>query len=303
MLINRRSFVLTGAALAATPLATLATPQAAAAPVEAVPLTAAEVVRRIQAHVGIPWMTTTVDRIVAGSPDTPVKAIATTMMATLDVLERAAADGRNMIITHEPTFYSHQDTTQDLLTDPTYRYKTDFIVDHNLVVFRFHDHWHRMAPDGINVGMIRELGWEKNVIPGQPRGFIFPPTPLADFVNRMAAKLNAHSMRIVGDPTLPIQRVSASWGYASLMPDMIKILARPDIDLLIVGETREWEMVEYVADQVTSGLGKALILLNHVVSEQAGMKYCVEWLKPFLPEVSIAFVPTKEPFWSIPQLR
>ena len=146
MLINRRSFVLTGAALAASPLATLATPQAAAAPVEAVPLTAAEVVRRIQAHVGMPWMTTTVDRIVAGSPDTPVKAIATTMMATLDVLERAAADGRNMIITHEPTFYSHQDTTQDLLTDPTYRYKTDFIADHNLVVFRFHDHWHRMAP-------------------------------------------------------------------------------------------------------------------------------------------------------------
>ena len=48
-----------------------------------------------------------VDNIIAGSADTPVKGIATTMMATLDVMQRAAAAGRNMEITHESTFYSH----------------------------------------------------------------------------------------------------------------------------------------------------------------------------------------------------
>ena len=39
-----------------------------------------------------------------------MQGIATTMMATLDVMKRAAAAGKNMVITHEPTFYSHQDT-------------------------------------------------------------------------------------------------------------------------------------------------------------------------------------------------
>jgi hypothetical protein len=54
----------------------------------------------------------------------------------------------------------------------------------------------------------------------------------------------------------------------------------PHIDLVIVGETREWELVEFIEDQISAGARKALIVLNHVVSEQAGMEYCAEWLRP-----------------------
>src|SRR5882724_1863834 len=71
------------------------------------PLTAAQVIERIQKHVGLEWKKDTVDTFKAGDPDTPVTGIAVTMMATLDVLKRAAAAGDNLIITHEPTFYSH----------------------------------------------------------------------------------------------------------------------------------------------------------------------------------------------------
>ena len=28
------------------------------------------------------------------------------------------------------------------------------------------------------------------------------------------------------------------------------------------------------------------------------MKYCAEWLKGFIPEVPIEFVPASEPFWA-----
>jgi hypothetical protein len=35
-----------------------------------------------------------------------------------------------------------------------------------------------------------------------------------------------------------------------------------------------------------------------VVSEQAGMKYCAEWLRGFIKEVPIEFIPAVEPFWS-----
>jgi len=48
---------------------------------------------------------------------------------------------------------------------------------------------------------------------------------------------------------------------------------------------------------ITSGRKKALIVLGHVLSEQAGMKYCAEWLKTFIPEVPVEFVPAREPFW------
>jgi hypothetical protein len=35
-----------------------------------------------------------------------------------------------------------------------------------------------------------------------------------------------------------------------------------------------------------------------VLSEQAGMKYCEEWLKNFVTEVPVRFIAAPEPFWS-----
>lgn len=260
-------------------------------------ITAGEVIDRIKKNVGIPWREQTVDRIIAGSPDTPVKGIATTMMATLDVVQRAVAAGRNLVITHEPTFYSHPDTVDQIANDATYQFKLDFMRRNNMVSFHFHDHWHGHKPDGIAAGMARELGWEKNVDPQNPRLFTFAPVPLVRFARDMESRLKIRTMRVVGDPQMPVTRAVASWGYVSQFPG-IPLLARPDIDVLIVGETREWEVVEYAQDMITSGKKKALILLGHVVSEQAGMKYCAEWLKTFVSEVPIEFIPAAEPFWT-----
>src|SRR5882724_7492831 len=77
-------------------------------------LTAGQVIERIKTNVGIPWRAQTVDNLIAGSAETVVKGIATTMMATLDVVQRASAAGRNMVITHESTFFSHQDKTDGI---------------------------------------------------------------------------------------------------------------------------------------------------------------------------------------------
>jgi putative NIF3 family GTP cyclohydrolase 1 type 2 len=126
--------------------------------------------------------------------------------------------------------------------------------------------------------------------------FNFPGTPLAQFAKEMETKLKIRTMRVLGDPKLPVKRVIASWGYVSQTPG-IPYFARPDVDVLVVGETREWELVEYAQDAITSGQKKGLIVLGHVVSEQAGMKRCAEWLKEFIKEIPIEFVAASEPFW------
>ena len=64
-------------------------------------ITVGEVIARIKSHVGVPWHEQTVDNLLTGDPETPVQGIATTMMATLEVVERCAAQGKNMIVTHE----------------------------------------------------------------------------------------------------------------------------------------------------------------------------------------------------------
>src|SRR5262245_20177782 len=257
---SRRAFLLASMGLAAS---RIARPQAAQTP------TAGQVIERIKANVGIPWRAQTVDNIIAGAAETPVKGIATTMMATQDVVRRAAASGKNMVITHESTFFSHQDRTEELLQDPTYQFKLDFLNKNNMVVFHFHDHWHGRHPDGIATGMIRELGWEKNVDPQNPRMFTFPATPLVRFVKDIETKLKIRTMRVVGDPQLSVRRVIASWGNVSQMPG-IPFFARPDIDVLVLGETHEWELVEYAQDTIALGQRKALIVLGHVASEEAG---------------------------------
>ena len=261
------------------------------------PLTAGAVIERIKAQVGVPWRTETVDRVVAGDASTPVVGIATTMMATLDVLERASAAGKNFVITHEPTFYLHQDTTADIKDDPTLRFKQDFIREHKMVVFRFHDHWHARKPDGIATGMTEQLGWEKNADPADPRRFTFAGETLLSLSQSMAKKLNARTMRVIGDPNLPVKRVVASWGYAS-RERAIPVFAGADVDLMIIGETREWELVEYAQDSITAGNRKGLIQIGHVLSEQGGMVFCAQWLKGFVPEVPVEFVAAREPFWS-----
>src|ERR1035441_1162039 len=84
--VSRRQFAATATAAAAGLL-----PQFASA----ADLTARQVIDRIRANVGVPWAEKTVDTFKAGNPDTPVKGIATTCMATLDLLQRAAAAGKN----------------------------------------------------------------------------------------------------------------------------------------------------------------------------------------------------------------
>jgi putative NIF3 family GTP cyclohydrolase 1 type 2 len=287
--ISRRNFIIAGSALLAAPLA-----KAQQTPT---PFTTGQLVERIRKHVGVPWRATTVDRILAGNAETVIQGIAVTMMATLDVLERAVAAGKNMIITHEPTFYLHQDTTADIHDDPTLKYKLDFIRKNNIAIFRFHDHWHAHHPDGIAIGMMEELGWQKNVDPADSKRFLFASESLAQFCQGIQTRLNVRTMRVVGKPTMPVKRVVASWGAADRLTT-IPLFARPDVDVLVVGEAREWELVEYAQDSITAGNQKALIVLGHVVSEQGGMKYCTEWLKSFVTEVPIEFVPANEPFWN-----
>jgi hypothetical protein len=94
-----------------------------------------------------------------------------------DVRQRAAA-GRNIAVTHEPTFYSHQDNIDQLKDDPVYGFKTDFIRRNSMVSFHFHDHWHRRSQDRIAFGMARELGWDKFVDTDNPRLFTIPQTSL-----------------------------------------------------------------------------------------------------------------------------
>jgi putative NIF3 family GTP cyclohydrolase 1 type 2 len=287
---------------AAVMLALFATPAVFAdgdeAAKQSATLTAAQVIDRIKANVGVPWMAQTVDTFKAGDPSTPITGIATTMMATFDVLQRAAAANRNLIVTHEPTFYGHQDQTTELETekDPTYAAKQDFIAKHHLVVWRFHDHWHQRRPDGILAGMVKALGWASNQRPDDPSVFTMKATTLQSLAADIRTKLDAKTLRVVGDPQLKVTAVALSPGFGGY-PNNRRLLQMPDVQVVVIGEAHEWEAIEHAADASAAGLPKALIAIGHIPSEQAGMDECARWLRTFVTEVPVDFIPAKDPFW------
>ncbi len=97
--ISRRTFALLAGTAGTGPLALMG----------AEPLTAQLVAERIQSELGGEWPAAGPDGFKAGEPSTVVKGIATTSMATLDVLKQAVKTNANLILTYEPTFYGRQD--------------------------------------------------------------------------------------------------------------------------------------------------------------------------------------------------
>jgi len=262
-------------------------------------ITARELVAEIQKQVGVEWKKDTVDTFKAGNPDTPVTGVAVTMMATMDVLERASAKGLNFVITHEPTFYAHLDTPEGVPeSDPVWTEKRAFIEKHGMIVWRFHDHWHMRRPDGIEAGNIRALGWEKFQRPDNQYLFVIPETTLKELAREVATKLGSPMLRVVGDPEMKVLKVGFSPGAAGSERE-IRALEQDDVQVLMVGETREWETVEYAADAVSQHRPKALIVIGHIPSEQPGMEECARWLQGFVKTVPVEFVPAKQPFWTL----
>jgi len=260
------------------------------------PLTAQKIVDKVKQHVTCPWQEQTVDTFKTGDPNTPVTGVAVTFMATYDVLKQAAQQGCNFIITHEPTFYHGQDDTSQLDPDPVIEAKRKFIKDNNLTIWRFHDYIHQTEPDGIVAGMVQLFGW-KSFQNDNLRFELPKPMSLQQFVTSLKGKFARSVIRVVGDPGMQFTKFGFAPGASGSVMQM-KMLQGDDIEVLIAGETREWETVEYVRDAKDMGRNKALILLGHSISEEAGMKHCSEWLKSFVDDVPIKFIPAGDPFWT-----
>ncbi len=273
---------------------------AASATPRPAPLTARQVIERIQKNVGVPWQAETVDTFKAGDASAVVTGVVTTMFPTFKVLQAAAASGKNLIICHEPVFYDHFDQAAELVKegDSVLARKKAFIEQNGLIVWRFHDHWHARRPDGLLQGVVRALGWEKLQDAADPKLFHLPPTRLSDLATELEARLCTLVVRVVGKPDLALSAIALLPGAEDSIEQM-RALARPEVDAAVIGEAREWETVEYARDAVDEGRPKALIILGHVPSEEAGMEECARWLRAFVTEVSVEFVPSGLPYWVV----
>ncbi|MEQ8554177.1 MAG: Nif3-like dinuclear metal center hexameric protein [Cyclobacteriaceae bacterium] len=259
--------------------------------------TADEVIDQIKDNLTCDWSEETVDTYKGGHGAMRVTGIATTFLANMDVLKSAKEKGLNLIITHEPTFYDHRDNTDRYGDDPIVKAKQQYIEDNNLIVWRFHDHWHRTSPDGIYKGMTARLQFDQYSRDGSQIYYDLPTMTLKDLGLKLEKQFDQSTIRVVGDLEMEVSQVALVLGAAGANRQ-INSLQREDVEVVIVGEVPEWETVEYIRDATSLGRRKALIMLGHANSEEGGMEYCAEWLKTFINGVPIEFIPAGDPFWS-----
>lgn len=238
----------------------------------------------------------TVDQLRSGSMDQEVSGIVTTMFPTVEVIEQTAKAGANFIIAHETPFYNNEDETDWLQKDDAYQHKLALLNKHKIAIWRFHDYWHRHQPDGIIMGNLKKLGWEKYYDANNPRLLTLPqPMSLEAIATHTKEKLGISTVRVVGDLNQDCRTLYLAFGYMDSRMQ-IGAIQQYKPDLILSGETREWETVERVRDGRQMGQKTSLMVLSHAVSEEAGMEYAAQWLEPRVPGVKITHIASTNPF-------
>ena len=302
--ISRRRFVQIAGTAAVAPFPLRG--QGAAGP------TAQTLVQRLQSALGGEWIADGRDGFKAGDPNTPVKGIATTAMATVNVLRQASEAGANLIVTYEPTFFGRQDGPPAPAPasaqgrgrggfrglspdDPVYQAKKAFIEKDGLVVFRLHDNWQSRKESDMTAALAEALGWGEYRVRPDDALYEVPAASAEQTVALIREKLNLRGgLRAVGDRTAVVRRVLLFPGF---MTPATMWARYTEADLTITGEVREWENTLYAADMFTAGEKRGLVTIGRVVSEDPGMRACAEWLRTVVKEVPVRWIPAGDLYW------
>jgi putative NIF3 family GTP cyclohydrolase 1 type 2 len=270
--------------------------------------TAGSIVERLKQARGGAWKEGGLDGFVAGDPQTAVRGIAVTAWPSLDSLRKAVDLGCNMVVSAESPFYARplgkvesgspaQAVAAQLRADPTWTGKQAFIAEHGLCLYRLSDNLVSPKDDLLADGIADALGWRRYDRAGDPRRFDIPRSTLGRVAKQVKRRLGVNGgMRMIGDAGLPISRVLVVPGRI----DPVAVVKQlPEVDLLIAGDLREWELVEYFHDSQETAQPKALIAVGRILSEQAATVAIASWIR------SIAGMPVRpimveDPYWRLP---
>jgi putative NIF3 family GTP cyclohydrolase 1 type 2 len=252
--------------------------------------TVGEIIDTFIAQVPSAPIVNTVDTIKVGSRDSVVTGVITTMFTTIEIIRKAIELKANLIIPHEPTFFSGQDDTDYLQEDPVFRAKYDLMEKNGITLWRNHDHVHRMQDDGVRIGVVEELGWKEYYQPKSPI-LTIPKTDLKGLINHIKSKMNVPAMRYVGDLNQTCSKVLLLPGAVGGRNQITRIMEhKPDV--LVCGESNEWETPEYVRAANEIGIKLSMVEIGHSASEEGGSEFVKNWLNQHMPSLPVYHIPS-----------
>ncbi|MEN2283394.1 Nif3-like dinuclear metal center hexameric protein [Algoriphagus sp. SE2] len=231
----------------------------------------------------------TVDTLKSGNRDQQVTGIVTTMFATLTVIRKAIELNANFIIVHEPTFYNHLDETAWLDGEPVYEFKKNLLEEHGIAVWRNHDYVHRLQIDGVQKGVVDELGW--NDYYQQNAVLNLPETTLRNLITHIKEKMEVPALRYVGNLDQKASKILLLPGAIGGRRQ-IELIMQEKPDVLICGESPEWETPEYVRNANEMGEKLGLIVIGHSASEEGGSEFMKSWIEENVQGIAVYHIPS-----------
>jgi putative NIF3 family GTP cyclohydrolase 1 type 2 len=250
----------------------------------------------------------------AGNSQTVVKGVVVCYAPTVEVLRRAGAEGRNLIISREHPFFLHGGLNYGYTTggleaalkdDRVVQGKREIINTNGLMVYRFGAAWDNFRPHAQSAALAKALGlapinWQ---VSDRSRGVIcnLPRTGLAALSQTAADKLKALSCRIVGDPASDVTRVAVLAGETDPKEALAELLSDPKIDGIVAGAGGVVDEVDgaisWFQDLIASGRKIAMLAIGYGPSQDPGGADMAQWVRTVLPDFPVEWWPVSDPSW------
>ncbi|MCB2013432.1 MAG: Nif3-like dinuclear metal center hexameric protein [Sphingobium sp.] len=288
-------------------------------------MTAWEIVNRVYAMLGVqpthaayediitplaPEMYGAIEGLLTVDSHIPVSGILVANEPSVDAIRLAIEMGRNCIISRQHPYYLYGsgwskglEKRLEIAKDPVVQAKRKLIEDNRLVIIRLASLWDTARPKWFSSALARTLGWQPEPVdPDDDWSVVYcdiPGTTLTELAQNASSTLQAHALRITGDPKLPVSRVGVIHGFAFPTLVLSHALKDPDVDALVVGSTPEVDYcTTYVRDAIAQGRQIGMVQVGYEKSDYPGAVEVAEWLKPAFPGIPVDVQPqTKELVW------
>jgi putative NIF3 family GTP cyclohydrolase 1 type 2 len=240
----------------------------------------------------------TVDRFITGKPETIVKKLGTCWMSNWETCRKAIDSGVNVLITHEPTFYTHRDlndvpgflqrspefTKEQYITQ--IEKKKKWINDNGLVIIRNHDTLDALQERGIPFAFGQFLGFKNSDIISSRtyyNVYKFEKQSASSFASKLAGKLRElgqPGVAFYGDPAREVASVGIGTGWICDPMDYADL--KPDVFIAIDDVVKTHIQTVFAADT-----GHPLIVINHGTSEEMGMRSLNQIIKEKYPDIEV----------------
>ena len=224
-----------------------------------------------------------VDCCHAGNPECEVQKIGVCFAATPEVLRQAAAWGAQLLITHEPTYYTPLNEFQpSFLTNQ----KKDLVESTGITIYRYHNSLHFRGEDMVSRTFLEKMGWE-GVFDGQLKFTLAAPLSPAQVIKDICTSLGLPCLRTIGREDGIVRKIALFLGARD--ESAYEPFFTDDKDLAICGEACEWQFGEPVREAAQFGMQKTMLLLGHVQSEKFAMEAFAEEIDGKFPGIPVQY--------------